>query len=178
MQIFGVQMKVKPRFCISCASPLNFGVIAPDELPRYHCTACGYIHYESPRVLVTALMTWKDQLLLMRRAENPGRGGWAVPGGFMELGECPSQAAARELKEETGVEIEPNRLLLFAIGYIGPTHEIYLTYRGELTTPDCSPGVEALELGFFREQDVPWTDMAFRVPKDSLEAFFHDHRSR
>lgn len=156
---------------------MNFGVPDSDDLPRHYCVSCGYIHYENPRILVATMMTWEDRLLMMRRATEPGKGGWTAPGGFMEMGESPREAAARELKEEVGVTTNPLDLTLFAVGFIGPMDQVYLAYRGVLEGPDASPGVEALEVGLFSKEEFPWQEMAFAFPRFAIEAFFEDHRT-
>ena len=66
--------------------------------------------YEYPRAAVTAdcLLMTKDeepQVLLVRRGNEPFKGMWAIPGGFMEMDETTEQCAVRELEEETGVKI-------------------------------------------------------------------------
>jgi len=69
----------------------------------------GRYVYEWPRPMVTAdavvfrFARGKARLLLVRRKHDPYKGDWAIPGGFIELDEELADAAARELKEETGL---------------------------------------------------------------------------
>jgi ADP-ribose pyrophosphatase YjhB (NUDIX family) len=51
------------------------------------------------------------RLLMVQRGTEPGRGLWSVPGGRLETGETARQATAREVREETGLEVEVGRLL-------------------------------------------------------------------
>ncbi len=60
---------------------------------------------DSPRVAVGAIVFKNDAVLLVRRANPPSRGVWAIPGGNVKLGESLQQAAEREILEETGVRI-------------------------------------------------------------------------
>jgi 8-oxo-dGTP diphosphatase len=53
----------------------------------------------------------KDQVLLVRRGKEPGKGSWGIPGGAVELGERLKDAVKRELKEETGVTVDPIELI-------------------------------------------------------------------
>ncbi len=51
------------------------------------------------------------RVLLIQRGKEPGRGLWTVPGGSLELGESMSEAVAREMREETGMEVEVGDLV-------------------------------------------------------------------
>jgi 8-oxo-dGTP diphosphatase len=62
----------------------------------------------SPRIVVGAgvLIHRRGKLLLVKRAEQPDKGAWSFPGGAVELGETTEETAVREVKEETGLDIE------------------------------------------------------------------------
>lgn len=65
--------------------------------------------YKYPRPAVTAdciVITRDREVLLIKRANEPFKGAWAFPGGFLEMDETTSDCAIRELKEETGLEVE------------------------------------------------------------------------
>ena len=71
--------------------------------------------YERPSVTVDmAVFTTDGRLLLIKRADHPNIGSWALPGGFMNMDETPYQAACRELMEETGVNTELEHLGAYA----------------------------------------------------------------
>ncbi len=69
-------------------------------------------HAPGPRPCAEAVLLRAGQVLLMRRARDPWRGAWEVPGGFCEPGEHPRDAAERELREELGIAAQ-------AVGYLG-----------------------------------------------------------
>ena len=71
---------------------------------RYYCFHCKAIHYENPKPTATLICVDGDNLLLVKRAVEPGKGMWGLPGGFIELNETPDEAATRELKEETNLD--------------------------------------------------------------------------
>ena len=53
------------------------------------------------------VVVWRDgKVLLVKRGQAPRRGHWSIPGGGQELGETLQEAACREVKEETGINIE------------------------------------------------------------------------
>lgn len=62
--------------------------------------------YPTRPMVGVGVVVWKgDDVLLIRRGKPPRRGEWSLPGGLQELGETVAEAAAREVREETGVEI-------------------------------------------------------------------------
>ncbi len=100
---------VQYRYCPHCGTPLErkqrFGK------PRPCCPGCGFVHFLDPKVAVIGFVVHAAQLLLIRRAVNPAKGKWALPGGYMDAGEMPEAALKRELWEEVGLEIEIDRLI-------------------------------------------------------------------
>ena len=88
------------EFCSNCGSSNKFGRI--DGNSRFYCFKCNTIHYENPKPAATLVCpNNNDEILVVKRAVNPGKGLWGLPGGFIEKGETPEMAAERELKEET-----------------------------------------------------------------------------
>ena len=64
------------------------------------------VYPKRPFVGVGALIIRDGKILLERRGNQPGRGQWSIPGGLVELGESVEQTVTREVKEETGLEVE------------------------------------------------------------------------
>ncbi len=64
-----------------------------------------------PMVGVGAVIVRDGKILLVRRASDPGRGKWSIPGGLVELGESTYEALVREVKEECGLDVEVDRLI-------------------------------------------------------------------
>lgn len=83
-----------------------------EGLTRLYCEDCRQPIYENPTP-ATCLVVGnnKQQILLVKRSVDPKIGFWCLPGGYIELGETPEQAALRELKEETGLNGQIHRLL-------------------------------------------------------------------
>lgn len=69
------------------------------------------LYPNQPVVGVGAIIVCNGKILLEKRRSEPGRGKWSVPGGLVELGESTEQAVIREVKEETGLDVENPELI-------------------------------------------------------------------
>jgi len=80
--------------------------------PR-RCGACGETSYLNPTPVAVAIQPVGQGLLVVRRGIPPAHGRLALPGGYIEVGETWQQAAARELREEVGLQANPDVVRLF-----------------------------------------------------------------
>lgn len=160
------------NFCPSCGRGVDVNVPAGDNRPRHVCTGCGTIHYHNPKMVLGTIPAWEDRVLLCRRAIEPRYGYWTLPAGFMENGETTGQGAARETLEEAGARIEMGPL--FSLLDVPHVDQVHLFYRARLLDLDFAPGSESLEVRLFREDDVPWKDLAFRTVAQTLRWYFED----
>jgi ADP-ribose pyrophosphatase YjhB (NUDIX family) len=168
------------KYCPECGTRLEARWISTEERERLFCGTCGAIRYENPRILVALMLTCGDRLLLCRRAHQPSLGTWTPPSGFMERGETLEQAAARETFEEAGVQIDPEKLVLYSVSSLSlPTiSEVYVVFRGVVEGDSCRAGAESLDVGYFSEQDVPWNQLAYAEMPNFLRQFFLEHREQ
>ena len=130
-----------------------------DNRPRLVCPECTYIKYDNPLVVVGAVVTWEDRVLLCRRAIEPRRGYWTIPAGYLELNEDAETGAIREAKEEACADIEIDALL--AVYNVTRISQVQLIYRATLRSPAFAAGEESLEVDLFDWKDIPWDDIAF-----------------
>jgi 8-oxo-dGTP diphosphatase len=128
-----------------------------------------------------ALVVRDGRVLLVRRAFEPFAGWWDVPGGFLDAGEHPVDAVKRELKEETGLEIEPTRLVGVYMDTYGDGPDaddtMNLYYECEVVGGDLRPGDDALEIGWFGPDALP-SEIAFDNGRAVLEDWRQGRRGR
>jgi ADP-ribose pyrophosphatase YjhB (NUDIX family) len=161
--------------CRACGQATRYQVPADDNRERAVCTVCGEIHYENPLNVVGTLPVFGEQVLLCRRAIEPRRGWWTLPAGFMELGETVAEGALRETVEEAGARVELQGL--FTLLNVVRVGQVHLFYRARMLDPTLDPGPETLEARLFREDEVPWDEIAFRTVRETLKHFFADRRT-
>lgn len=162
--------------CTQCGQRLIRKLTVSESRERLVCSSCGHIDYENPKILVACLVTFGDRVLLCRRALAPAYGLWAPPGGFLESGETPHQAAAREVWEETGVRIACDDLVLRGLTCLTELNQVYANFSGSASCGDCQPGIESLDAAFFSPQKLPWDELAYPAIAEDLRQFLHERR--
>jgi ADP-ribose pyrophosphatase YjhB (NUDIX family) len=163
------------RHCRLCGGKAVYAIPADDNRERATCTVCHTVHYENPLNVVGTVPVWGDQVLLCRRNIEPRYGLWTLPAGFMELGETVEQGAVRETIEEAGARFELQGLFtMLSVVRVGQVH-IY--FRARLLDTDFAPGPETIEARLFREDEIPWDELAFRTVRETLKHYFADGRT-
>ena len=110
----------------------------------------------TPLLTVDAVIIYENKLVLIRRRNPPFQGLFALPGGFVEVGETVEAAIIREAKEETGLDIEIIKLLGV---YSEPSRDprghtvtvVFLALGSGILKPDS----DALDLGLFKFNEIP-----------------------
>jgi ADP-ribose pyrophosphatase YjhB (NUDIX family) len=135
------------------------------------CVQCGFIFYLDPKIAVATIIRMADErIVLVRRAINPGYGLWVFPGGYVDRGEEILEAAIREAREESGLDVRLDGLVNI-YSYAGRT-PIIVVYAATAIGGDlCCGDDECLEAGTFTAADVPWDELAFPSTREAL----HDY---
>ncbi|MCR5865160.1 MAG: NUDIX hydrolase [Aquincola tertiaricarbonis] len=165
----------KIKHCRACGSAVNYLIPPDDNRERAVCPSCGTVHYENPLNVVGTVPYWADQVLLCKRNIEPRYGFWTLPAGFMELGETTAQGAARETDEEAGAHIEMGPL--FSVMNVMRVGQVHMYYLARLTDTVFNPGPESIEARLFREDEIPWDEIAFRTVRETLKRYFEDRRA-
>lgn len=91
------------KYCPKCGSPC-FDV---NNEKSKRCADCGFVYYFNPSAATVALiMNPQNELLVCRRAKDPAKGTLDLPGGFIDMHETGEEGVCREVKEETGMEVQ------------------------------------------------------------------------
>jgi len=160
-------------FCPLCGSRFTTKKIGGRA--RLWCTACGFVFYQNAKPAASALIIREGKVLLVKRAVDPQKGWWDVPGGFVEEDEDPESGMKRELREELGVGVARQKLLgIFPDIYysnIGPTAKVFnVYYLVELKKGRFKPADDITAAKWFPLHRPP-TRIAFQHIRKALRAW-------
>lgn len=148
-----------------------------DNRERQVCAECGYIEYVNPTIIVSCLAYHEQKLVWVKRAEEPRRGFWVIPAGFLECDESLEQGALRELHEETSLTARADSVELYTMGTLRYTNEVYIVFRAELENTNFEINHEVLEVGLFEHDSAPWQDLAYPVMETYIRRFYKELQS-
>lgn len=149
------------NFCPVCGQPLTdahrFGK------NRRTCLACGFVHFADPKVAVVVFIVSEGRVLMVKRAVDPQKGRWALPAGYVDYGEDPRDAAVREVKEETGLDVTLTRL----VDVLGPEKDrtgpasIAIIFEAAVSGGVLAAHDDVSKAVFFAPPDLPYGEVAF-----------------
>ena len=143
-----------PEHCSRCGGALVTRAI--DGRPRAVCTACGGVIYVNPIPASAVVIVQDERILLVKRAVEPRKGLWSLPAGFIEIDETVRECAVRELKEETGLDVELDGIVDVATVFDDPRYVCLLVvFSGHVVGGELEAGDDAAEVGFFAAEDLP-----------------------
>ena len=114
---------------------------------------------DRPVVGVGAVVLADGKLLLVRRGHDPGKGLWAVPGGKVRWGERLEDAVAREVREETGLDIEVGEVVWVGEHMADDHHLVLIDFRAVVTGGEVSAGDDADEARWVGRVDLDHLDL-------------------
>jgi 8-oxo-dGTP diphosphatase len=158
--------EANPTYCRRCGEAMEEALIAGRT--RLVCPECGFVLYQNPVPGAGVLVEMEGGVVLIRRGHPPNQGRWALPAGFIEADESIEDAALRECKEETGLDVE--LLELFGVDSFpeGPVQSgIIIFYRARPLGGSLRPGDDAAEAAVFPPDGLP-ADLAFRTHRTVL----------
>jgi len=142
------------QYCLKCGNPLT--PITLDGQVREMCLKCGWVYFPQWKVSAGCLIEKSNALLLVKRATEPWLGCWYLPAGYVEFDETPMQAALRETKEETGLEVKVRSLFgIYPFDDDPRGKGILILYRAEVVGGKFDSNPEISEIGYFTSAATP-----------------------
>lgn len=139
----------------------KFGLLRPV------CPQCGWIYFVDPKVAAAVLIEEDGRVLLVRRAHEPFRGLWTLPAGFVNGGEDPAEAAARECREETGLSVRVRRVRDVIAGREHDRGaDFIIFYDADILSGRLSPADDADAAEWFPSTQLP--ALAFKATQKVL----------
>ena len=153
------------RFCPSCGGAMD--VRYHEGVDRPVCTVCNLPVYVNPAPATCQILIDCGRVLLTLRSVDPKKGMWCLPGGFIEWGEAPEDAARRELAEETGLAAERCGLVGIYSSIGGEDrHVLVIAYRVPVWNGTPVAGDDAADVRWFGLDELP--ELAFPVHRRAL----------
>lgn len=153
-------------YCPQCGAEMDTAEIAGRR--RDFCPDCGFVLYRNPVPAVGVLVETEGKIVLVRRGQPPFEGWWTLPAGYIEADESVEQAAVRECKEETGLDVE--LLELFGVYSFpeGPVQSgIIIFFRAQPVGGELRAGDDAQDVRRFSPDKLP-EKLAFRTHREVL----------
>jgi len=123
------------------------------------------------------LFVVKDgRVLLVRRGNEPGRGKWSLPGGRVRFGERSEDAAVREMREETGLEVRLRKVVdVVDVFWRGPEgelleHFVIVDFEAEVVGGELRASDDAIDARWFSPEELEGIEMT-----DSTKEFLERH---
>ena len=148
--------------------------VADASWPRT-CAGCQNTSYTNPLPVAVALVPVGEGLLAVRRGIEPRKGQLALPGGFIEVGESWQQAAAREVFEETQIQVDASGIQDFCV-LSAPDGTVLIFGLAQPISPQAldafTPNTETMELALITSLDEP---LAFPLHTEAARRFLERH---
>ena len=157
------------RYCPHCGGTLGLRRHLPYDPPRLTCGACGFVFYLDPKLAAGVILERDGRIVLARRDIEPRTGSWGFPSGYVDRGERVEHAAAREVREEVGVEAAIDRLV-GVYSYAGRP-VIVVVFAGHIAGGELIAGHETREVATFAPEEIPWDELAFPSTRESLAKY-------
>lgn len=145
------------RFCPYCGQELTQNEISGRV--RGHCAPCHFIDFGGyvlgvGGIIVQENSAGKREILLIQRNHNPGKGGWYIPGGYVEFDEIAHRGIVREIVEETGLTTEVVGLVSYRNRIEFERNDSYAIFRLKVISGEllATPTDEIAQIGYFDEQ--------------------------
>ena len=160
---------IEYRFCPRCGGDLEKRIVKATEPKRLVCLNCSFIFYQDPKVVAGTIFTLDGGIVLLKRGVEPAMGKWVFPGGYVDRGESVQEAAIRETREESQMDVRLGPLLNV---YSYPrSPNVIVVYSADVVGGELAAGDESVEARVFARMEIPWEDLAFDSTRDALNDY-------
>lgn len=164
------------KFCPQCGTKLTSHTI--NNIPRLVCPNCHYVHWSNETISTGGIVIKDHKILLVQRAQHPGRGLWTNPGGFVEQTEDLGTSIAREIKEETGLVTKPREIVLVANKPGERNHNIFVNFQLDYVSGDFHLQTsELLNAGFFTREEIKQMPVA-KLTQEIIKLVIIDEKQK
>ena len=152
-------LDIKPpdyKFCPMCGTLL--AIRQTENKPQKFCPGCKWVYYPHVVSSVGAIILRSDKVLMVKRNIDPYKGTWMFPSGFVSFGEHPQETVAREIKEETGLEVVSSELMAVEQAIDDTREPGHFYYLFKVTVGDGDivvDGEENTDIAWISLQDTP-----------------------
>jgi 8-oxo-dGTP diphosphatase len=159
------------KYCPDCGSEIQEKEVEDRE--RDYCPECDRIHWKNPKAASATAVIKDSQILLVKRGVQPDKGKWSLPAGFIELDDSFREGAARELEEETGLRISPEKLEVLdtlKITQKSDEHVVVAAFKAEAseTSGEISAGEDAADARYWTREEIEENIDEIREPYREL----------
>ena len=117
------------------------------------CNSCGAVVFFDPKLAVVVVVSHEENILMVKRDIEPMMGRWSFPSGYVDRGEVVEEAAVREVREETNVEVELDRLLGVYSSSGAPV--VLVAFAASVRGGTAEAGDETQAVGWFPTDELP-----------------------
>jgi len=138
---------------------------------RAACPGCGFVQFISPSATVSVLVVEGDRVLLGRRLSEPGRGLWSLPAGYLEFADDLVGAGVREVREETGLEVDITSIFNVIVSFWSPEYHFLTVFLvGHVVGGELCAADDLAEVAWF-PLTGPFPEMAFQEDVDMIALY-------
>lgn len=160
------------RFCPHCGAPIGMRFVGGEDRP--FCATCRATFYQDPKLAVAVLVDDDGRLVLQQRKIDPGKGKWTFPSGYVERYERLEDAAVREVREETGLDVRLTDLLGLFSHTGNPV--VLAVYTADAVGGTMTVSEESLQVAYFSPSALP--DLAFEHDSDIVASWLDRRTNR
>ena len=158
------------KFCPMCTTALS-GTLDEEGILRAQCPTCGWTHFPCNVQTAQSVITTPEGVVFLLLDGAPPHCAAILPGGAVEYGETPEEAAVREAREETGLEVEIVRGLgrtFYRDFPFGPT--LGFMFEARMVGGTLRDGLEG-RAAIFREGEFPIICPELKLSRSALDAY-------